>query len=164
MKKAIFCIGILATLFSQNGKASDHKSAVKLTDEAIRKHLSCAPPLISSFITESGFATEVRLSYGPFEFVRTDIGDPSGNLIIKKNGKELCTIALSIAPEIYFSGINNLLVLEGSSGSNDWYSLYSLKNDTCSHVGDTFDKKSYDLVKKLLIAKNGQIACEKVRR
>jgi hypothetical protein len=120
--------------------------------------------LISSFITESGFATEVRLSYGPFEFVRTDIGDPSGNLIIKKNGKELCTIALSIAPEIYFSGINNLLVLEGSSGSNDWYSLYSLKNDTCSHVGDTFDKKSYDLVKKLLIAKNGQIACEKVRR
>jgi hypothetical protein len=164
MKKAIFCISILAILCSQNGKASDHKSAAKLTEEVIRKHLSCALPLISSFITESGFATEVKLSYGPLEFVRTDIGDPSGNLIIKKNGKELCTVELGIASEIYFSGLKSLLLIEGSSGSNDWYSLYSLKNDTCSHVGDTFDKKSYDLVKKLLIAKNGQSVCEKVRR
>jgi hypothetical protein len=154
----------LALLLSQSSEASDHKSAVKLTDEAIQNHLSCAPPLISSFITESGYAKEVRINYGPLEFTRTDVGDPSGNLIIKKNARELCKITLTVAPEIYFSGLNGLLVLEGSSGSNDWYSLYSLKNDTCSHLGDTFGKKGYDLVKKLLIAKNGQRVCERAGR
>ncbi len=151
----------LMLIFFQTVYADTHKPVITLTDDVVAKYLTCAPPLISTYISEQGFATEAKLNYGSFELIRTDIGESDGKLIVKKRGKIVCDINIAMAPDIYFSGTKNLLVIARASGSNDWYSLYNLKNENCLLLGDTSkDKRSYKMVSKLLNPKNGQTICK----
>lgn len=121
--------------------------------------ITCAAPLISHWVQESGYATEVRIQYGAFEFRRTDVGEPDGKLQVLRDQKQICDLKLSLSPDIHFSGRDQIMLIANHSGSNAWWKAYSLKDSDCKLVGETQTLAQFNTVKELLSESNGARTC-----
>jgi hypothetical protein len=66
--------------------------------------------------------------------VRTDIGDPDGNLIVSLKDKIVCEIELNLMPDIYYNSKDKLLLIYGYGGSDHYIELFSLGNE-CKYIG-----------------------------
>ena len=129
----------------------------------IKKELSCYPSLISHWNREEGFATEIKISVGNFEFLRTDVGKPDGILHIFNAGKEVCEIELSLMPDMYFNSKDRLLIISGHTGSNNFIEVFSLKEE-CRYLGySTIDSKDdlEDISKNWYQQPDGNGKCKK---
>lgn len=100
----------------------------------IKKYISCYPTLISHWSNEQGFANKLEIKYGNLGLIRTDVGEPDGNLIVSLKGKEICKIELSLMPNIYYNSKDKILLIYGYSGSNSFIELFSLNNE-CKYIG-----------------------------
>lgn len=113
------------------------EKALKLAD--VKKIISCSPPLMSHWIEEKGFAKEFAVKYGHFEFVRFDVGDPDGKLVVKENGQPICELNLSLNPDIYFSTNSRLMIFSAYSGSSSWFEIYKFTQGKCQLMGKTIE-------------------------
>ncbi len=108
----------------------------------IQQKLSCYPTLISHWNQEKGFVSEVKVESGDISLVRTDIGDPDGNLFVSIKGESVCEIELSLMPDIYYNSKDRLLLIYGYSGSNHFIELFNIV-DECKYLGwASLDSKS----------------------
>jgi hypothetical protein len=154
---------MLVTPFSLKGMGSDQvqsfENAINLDLNATRNILTCAPPLVSHWIQEQNFAKQFSVSYGDYEFIRTDVGEPDGKLLVKTNGNDVCEINLSLNPDIYFSAKLEVMVVSAYSGSSNWFEIYRFHNQKCELVGWTEENSKE--VKELLSENDGRRTCKK---
>lgn len=157
-KKTRLLVLILSALLSHLDVSADQKTK-SLNSKDVQTLLPCAPPLISQWVQEMGFAKEVRVHYGVYEFRRTDVGEPDGKLKVFEGKREICSVDLSLNPKIYFSGIEKIMVVSGYSGSNNWFDFYRLKSSRCVFVGQTADDTVLNATKSLLSENDGKRIC-----
>lgn len=129
---------IFSLLISTQVALGAKKSPLKLTPSQLKSRVTCRLTPISHWVRERGFGKEVKIEYGKYRLVRTDIGEPDGKLTIelksKNKFKPLCNIELSLVPDIYLSHKDGLLVLDGYSGSNTDLNIFDLHKG-CKHLG-----------------------------
>lgn len=157
----IFLVIIYCSIFLvlDFGHASDQVSSRSLSEQEIKTLLPCAIPLISKQVIELGFSPSIQIKYGDFLLERTDIEDPDGTFTLHKKDKKICEIELSLNSDIYFSGVERLLVLTTLSGSSSGFKFYRVSELKCEFLGFTEDSKSNLLVSKLLDQNDGSRKC-----
>jgi hypothetical protein len=139
---------ISSIVFAQPIKFNlDRVRSPEISFSEINKRLSCYPSLISHWNNEQGFSNKLEVKYGDLHLVRTDVGDSDGNLIVSLKEKIVCEIELSLMPDIYYNSKDNLLLIYGYSGSNQYIELFSLSNE-CEYIGwaSLNSQKDYDEV------------------
>ncbi|MGB0453521.1 MAG: hypothetical protein ACPGJV_07380 [Bacteriovoracaceae bacterium] len=101
----------------------------------LKKKLSCDPPLISQWVQEKSEINRILIQYGSVLLTRSDVGSPDGKLEIHFKDT-LCTIELSLMPEIYFSLKDKILLIKGHSGSASSIEAFDLSN-SCEYLGQS---------------------------
>ena len=138
IKVCLFFSLILSTsmVFAQSIKFSLERmqDSKKISFLDVKTKLSCYPNLISHWNREEGFSNKLEVKYGDLRLVRTDIGDPDGNLFVYLKDKFICEIELNLMPDIYYNSKDKLLLIYGYGGSNHYIELFSLGHE-CKYIG-----------------------------
>ncbi len=124
------------------------KNNTVLSTEEIRKIISCKPltlsesgplPTVSEMPRKIGH--ELTITFGPYKFVRSDVGDPDGELKIYNKSKLICDVETSILTGIKLVPKSNLILLKWSSGSSNTWEIFQTEGK-CKSLGVIPDKHS----------------------
>jgi hypothetical protein len=117
--------------------------------DKIIKRITCELSLVSHWIQERGYDKEIKITYGGYTFLRTDVGDSDGILkILNRGNKEICNLPLSLVTDIYFSSKDTLLALNSYSGSAQFIEAFEINQEGCRLIGKydyTLDSKFVDI-------------------
>lgn len=153
MKKYAFVI--LASFLGQISFASS--TVAELSKQDVKSLLTCAPSLVSKQSNTADSLGKVRTEHGNMVFERTDVNEPDGVLTVSRLGldtKNICSLDLSLNDTIHYSSVLKMMIISGTSGSNQWYDVYSLDNDSCVQIGVTASEEATQGVTEILTGKN----------
>lgn len=136
MKHAVFFLFLPCIAFAKPIPFQKNHTPLKV--DAALKDLECQPVTIS----ESGpisdpskkIGKELSIALGEYKFVRTDIGDPDGNLKVYRNKKLICDLETSLLSGIKIVPSTGMLLTKWSSGSGNNWEIFRTGN-SCASLG-----------------------------
>jgi hypothetical protein len=119
------------------------QNATQISGETALKSVPCSPVIIS----ESGpisnapknLGKELAITLGDYKFIRTDIGDPDGELKVFRGKKLVCHMKTSLLTGIRLIPSSGLVLTQWSSGSGKDWELFQT-GPHCASLGIVPDK------------------------